>query len=419
MDRSRKVHVLVEPNNTGDTSDDLSHHDLAARSLVEDSYTTYLATKLKVPLLVPVFPRPEGKPYNYVHYLTRQTLKVDTGKLTRPDLQLVAMIKDAQSLLSKNGIEVESRVLMHGFSASAGFVNRFSVLHPEYVRAIAAGGINGMTILPLTEWKGRKLRYPIGIFDLNELAGIQFNREAYQKVSQYLYMGYLDRNDTLPYNDSWEREDADLIRKVFSEKMMPDRWKKFSDIASEYKLPIQFATYNGTSHKIQREMMDDVARFFEENIRSGKGEFVAIRPFEYPFVEFEVLRKVHIKSADWRGSKAIPSWLSPDLNGAHFIFSIQEWMKGQDYHQMDDFWTAAGFEFVLKANGHPSIRIKAENYGGNVSDGSGNYQGFLVELSKDTLKQIIPGVNYEIIPKGKASDASWVVSPGVYLKRPE
>jgi hypothetical protein len=37
-----------------------------------------------------------------------------------------------------------------------------------------------------------------GVGDLREITGEDFDRAAYNRVSQYLYMGYLDRNDTFP-----------------------------------------------------------------------------------------------------------------------------------------------------------------------------------------------------------------------------
>ena len=62
MDSSEPVHLLVEPCNTGTTSDDFERHDSKAKSLAlkRSSHANKIARKLGVPLLVPVFPRPGG-----------------------------------------------------------------------------------------------------------------------------------------------------------------------------------------------------------------------------------------------------------------------------------------------------------------------------------------------------------------------
>jgi len=117
------------------------------------------------------------------------------------------MIRHARQLLGDAGIATRTKVFMHGFSASAAFVNRFATLHPESVRAIAAGGINALPMYLLETYQGVKLPYPLGIADLKSLTGAGFDAQAYGQVSQYLFMGYLDRNDTLPFGDAWDDDE--------------------------------------------------------------------------------------------------------------------------------------------------------------------------------------------------------------------
>ena len=59
----KKIYLLVEPNNTGKISDSMAIHkkhaiDLASVSSVGNN----ISTELKIPLLVPVFPRPASQP---------------------------------------------------------------------------------------------------------------------------------------------------------------------------------------------------------------------------------------------------------------------------------------------------------------------------------------------------------------------
>lgn len=119
--------------------------------------------------------------------------------MKRIDLQLIEMIKDAQRLFRNNDVQIRDRVFIHGFSASGTFANRFAILHPRIVKAVVAGGINCIPTFPTNQWHGILLRYPVGIADLKEIAGIDFNEKTYKQVSQYIYMGYLDRNNTIPY----------------------------------------------------------------------------------------------------------------------------------------------------------------------------------------------------------------------------
>jgi|SRR5215469_2890118 len=152
-------------------------------------------------MLVPVFPCPLAV---YTQSLNRPALLAKDDHLSRIDLQLLGMIQHARELLRSLGILTKPKIFMDGFSASGCFVNRFTALHPEAVRALAAGGINGLPIFPLEAYRGNKLPYPIGVADLKELTGTPFDAESYKRVSQYLYMGSLDPKDTLPFSDAWD-----------------------------------------------------------------------------------------------------------------------------------------------------------------------------------------------------------------------
>ncbi len=218
--------LYVEPNNTGTQNDDLDFHDRAARKFIEKSYSRRIAEKLKTPMLVSVFPRLASRPQEYTHYLNRRTLKIFEGPLRRVDLQLKAMIEDARARLAQNGFQVAPKVFMNGFSSSAGFILRFTALHPDMVQASVAGGVNALPILPLKKWEGRTLPYPVGVGDLKKLIGEDFDSKTFLRIPQKLYMGALDTHDTVPFRDSWDADEAEFITQSFGAKMLPDRWDK-------------------------------------------------------------------------------------------------------------------------------------------------------------------------------------------------
>lgn len=174
------------------------------------------------------------------------------------------MIDDLKEKLKDENFVVNDKVLMSGFSASGSFVNRFTVLHPEIVRAVAAGGVNCMPIIPEAEWEDRKLIYPIGIYDMKDISDIEFNIEEYKKVSQYIYMGNLDDNDTLPYDDAFSEEERELIID-FLGITMHERWEKSKDIYEQLGIPAEMVMYDGIGHEINDEIIVDIVKFFREN----------------------------------------------------------------------------------------------------------------------------------------------------------
>jgi len=273
------IYLLVEPNNTG-VGSSFKSLDRNTKESIETCSAGSVARKLKIPLLMPVFPRPGGT--LYTHALDRETLLIQEGDLRRIDLQLIAMITHAQKLLRHNGVRVNEKVFMNGFSASGTFTNRFTILHPTLVRAVATGGINCIPTFPTDQWNGTTMRYPVGIADVKEVAGIDFNETAYKEVSQYIYMGALDDNDTIPYRDAYDEGDAELVKRLIGAEMMPDRWDVSQSIYKALGIPAQFVTYENTRHEIKDEMIDDIAAFFEAN---AEDEIVEIVPHQYPSEE--------------------------------------------------------------------------------------------------------------------------------------
>ena len=273
------IYLLVEPNNTG-VGSSFKSLDRNTKESIETCSAGSVARKLRIPLLMPVFPRLGGT--LYTHALDRETLLIQEGDLKRIDLQLIAMITHAQKLLRHNDIKVNEKIFMNGFSASGTFTNRFAILHPTIVRAVATGGINCIPTFPTDRWDGTTMRYPVGISDVKEIAGIDFDETKNKKVSQYIYMGALDDNDTVPYRDAYDEVDAELVKRLIGAKMMPDRWEMSQSIYRALEIPAQFVTYENTRHEIKNEMIDDIVAFFEAN--SGD-EIVEIVPHQYPSEE--------------------------------------------------------------------------------------------------------------------------------------
>jgi hypothetical protein len=256
--------LLVQPNNTGALSDDHKTH-------VEDahddicSWLPNLARELGIPLLVPCFDRPESLPDMYTHALDRETLMYNEGTLARIDRQLLAMVEDAGDVLAQKDIFIQDKFLMNGFSASGSFVNRFTALYPEKVAAVAAGGMNGMVILPLKHLDGHELTYQVGIADTQAIAEILFQPTVFAAVPQYYYMGSEDDNDALPFSDAYDDSQREIIFDVLGEDMSA-RWEQCREVYESQGINARFVTYSGIGHETTPETDADVVLFFKQAI---------------------------------------------------------------------------------------------------------------------------------------------------------
>ncbi len=256
--------LIVEPNNSGFVDDDFQkHREKAERIARLDFYMgNYLSTNLGQPLMVPVFPRSRSQWEIYTHSLDRDAMLQKGNSLERIDKQLIQMIDEAKSELETLGYRVEERVFMTGFSASGTFANRFTALHPEKVKAVAAGGINGLLIMPMDSLESRPLNYPIGVNDFNMLTGEDFKTREFINTPQFLFMGERDENDAIPFEDGYNKEERELIFELLGEQMMPNRWQACIKAYQSNGVNAIFKTYKETGHEQTSEIKGDVLKFF-------------------------------------------------------------------------------------------------------------------------------------------------------------
>jgi len=256
--------ILVAPNNTGFAVENIDL--IQANASCEIQRMSVLANRLGCPLLVPLFPRPvstieEGN--LYLHALSRASLVTQVESWKRVDLQLLGMIHDAQIGLQAMGLKVASKVILSGFSASGSFVNRFTVLHPEHVLAVACGSPGGWPMVPISELEGDRLGYPLGLADLQDLTGDSLKNDSLKQVRWFFFLGDQDTNDAVPYRDSFTKLDEDLINRRFG-KTLVARWKQAELLYSSSGMRARFKLYPGVPHVVAPETQEDIARFFEE-----------------------------------------------------------------------------------------------------------------------------------------------------------
>jgi len=261
---SSTTYLMVEKTNTG-TNDSIEYHERGARfAAARSSVGNYVARKLKIPLLVPVFPRSATNWMYYTHALDRETLLSKEFGIERLDLQLLAMINDAKMKLIGNRVNLKDKFFITGFSASGTFANRFSVLHPEKIQATASGGINAIAILPVLELDGVSLKYPLGISDVKEITGKKVNLRAFKRLPKMLYMGELDENDAVAYDDAYSKEEREIVYRLMGRQLIPHRWQFVETLYRKYGIQAEFRTYPKIGHGTDLRINTELVEFFKK-----------------------------------------------------------------------------------------------------------------------------------------------------------
>ena len=272
---NEKRALYVEPNNDGRTGVPIKTHQYWASIKCEQAMVDY-TNKLETFALVPVFPRPALENGNnlYVHALTREVIEQKVDSLKRIDLQLLAMIEDAQSKIRENGHELPDKFTLWGFSAAGDFVTRMALIHPEKVQALVAGGLGGFPILPLASLDNTTLNYPVGISDFDSLFGKPFNAQAFKTIPMKFFQGGEDENDSVAegeeladqtnfLSDSYSYDQCIFVNNAFGEKPV-DRIARVKKIYQDFGIKnFDYLIIPGIKHKTD-PFEDQVFEFLKE-----------------------------------------------------------------------------------------------------------------------------------------------------------
>lgn len=277
--------LFVEPNNDGRAGAPYETHLYWATIRAEQAYVDW-GRHLEVAVLVPCFPRPhtaDGRSNIYVHALSRAAIAHPDPALGRADRQLLAMVDDARRRIagaSESGEGPPARFMLWGFSAAADFVTRMAAIHPERVVAVAAGGIGGLPILPLSELEGTRLTYPVGVADLADLTGRPFDAEAYRRVPVLLLQGGADENDSVPegdldratyVSDSYDFEQATFVNATFGASTV-GRVPAIRDVHAAFGMEsFTFSIVKGVEHTTTKAMEQTVRDFLSAMIKAELG----------------------------------------------------------------------------------------------------------------------------------------------------
>jgi dienelactone hydrolase len=225
------------------------------------------ARRHKYIVLVPVIPRPTIPEYMCVPAFSWHVFLDSVDPFyQRPDFKVNLMIDKLVSDLRNEGYHVDEKVFVEGFSAGGMFAQRYALLHPERVQAIAAGQCGGAMTLAESTYDGTQMDWPVGVNDFSSLAGYEFNQSAYQQVPQFISVGEQDTHTTLyGPGDLWRTQSQiDFLKNTFGDTppvVLENQVNYLNDMGYNN---ITFKKYPGIGHQYTDEMKEDAFAFFSD-----------------------------------------------------------------------------------------------------------------------------------------------------------
>ena len=264
LDKNKLNYILITSLHGNIRSSNYNDITEETRNLTE--WRISWADSEKLILLAPVIPK----------YYDFQPIDFDLPSFSgstnnfyrRPDLRVNLMIDYLTNELQTDGYNVSKKVFIEGFSSGGMFTQRYALLHPDRVQAIAAGSCGGTFVLPENSYDGTEMNWPVGINNFQSLVGYEFNKNAYKQIYQFIFIGDQDTKNTtlwLPGSQSlWSSQSQiDFLNKTFGETdptRIESEIKYLNSLGYDH---ITFKLYPGVGHTYSDEMIEDFLAFFK------------------------------------------------------------------------------------------------------------------------------------------------------------
>lgn len=254
--------MFVEMYNSGgrqtDTySENVQHAMDDNGNPIEKNYADFVTD---FPFVVPIVPDLKGMP-------DFQQMSVEAVKDFQIHEKVKECIEDARVQIEQiTGKTVQDKIFLSGYSASGVFAQRFALVYPELINRALIGGAAGTIPVPT-----KKLKFPIGIQDYEELFGKQFDSEVYKHIQFAYFVGeregakpgnfdiYGDRitDDNqipAPMHDMSFRsvstpKDVGIEQRKLLGHTLNERYKNAIEANKRYGIDIEGIVVSGSSHK--------------------------------------------------------------------------------------------------------------------------------------------------------------------------
>lgn len=264
LNKFMTAHILIAGQNGNIVSD--NYAELIEECHNQAQWRMNLAESYNYILITPVIPRSVSNWVTYTVSLDKESLLDPTDFNQRPDLKVNLMIDQLTRMLTDEGYNISDKVFIEGFSAGAMFAQRYCLLHPERVQAIAAGQCGGSMTVPGNNYDGTNMNWPVGVNDFSALVGYELNMSAYQQVPQFIYIGDKDtKNSTVDVEngDLFTPEQSNFLIANFGHSD-PVRLENQCEYLKGMGCNVTFKLYPFVGHQYTQDMIEDTFAFFEQ-----------------------------------------------------------------------------------------------------------------------------------------------------------
>ena len=124
-------------------------------------------------------------------------------------------------------------------------------------------------MLPLKKYKNKEFNYPLGVNDYEKIFNKKFDQIGYNRIPQHIYMGALDDNDAVQFDDAYNEDERTIINSTLG-RYVQERYKECQNIYAKNNISATFKTYEKVGHWTTSKVNLDVILFFLKELKKNR-----------------------------------------------------------------------------------------------------------------------------------------------------
>lgn len=190
----------------------------------------------------------------------------------RIDLKVQKIIEEAVITIEEQNIKVYDKVLIEGFSSTGISAVKFAILMPDKILAIIAGS-PGVVNLLTNDFEAQNYEWPYGLKNFVDMTGYSFDKEAFNKIPKFLYIGSLDNQASFFADEPGKGINQTAQHYINIGTYDPERlYNLINGYKKDNYQGFYFKMFNNTIHERPYSFVNNLALSFKEN--QGPSEWV-------------------------------------------------------------------------------------------------------------------------------------------------
>ena len=230
----------------------------------------FIYNNLGQPIIIPLIERCDFEHAEefYTQMLGKNVMLDTESKFAYISDQVIYMIDAVKEMYAERGIACADKSGLLGASTSGVFAARMAFLEPENFDVCLSMSSNAVQPLPISEYEGIQLPYPLGTANYERITGRPFNFEEYSKIHQLFIVS--EDEDNFKYDIVFghpqlhDDETANIYSRVYGAGGIQDRQRMMAYIFANLGMDNTECVVAHGGHDIDESKRDIVLSWVKE-----------------------------------------------------------------------------------------------------------------------------------------------------------